>query len=119
MPTPKPGQIRCPTCSRSTPPAAYCTQCGSPIPVSVRARPRGLDREELEERVRGRRPEEAPFRRGTEPDPSDVYQPFTPEPEDALAVRETEGSEPEPPRVDNAPPDLYESPPAAVGAPPA
>ncbi|HEX2141811.1 MAG TPA: hypothetical protein VHK28_05970, partial [Candidatus Limnocylindria bacterium] len=65
--TPKPGQIRCPTCHRSTPPAAYCTQCGSPIPASARVRPRGMDRDELEERIRGRRPGEG-FRRGSAPD---------------------------------------------------
>jgi len=86
MSTPKPGQIRCPTCLRSTPPAAFCTQCGSPIPESARARPRGLDRQELEERVR-RRPGEAGFRRGSAADGPAGYVPFEPEPEDALAVR--------------------------------
>jgi hypothetical protein len=96
MSTPKPGQIRCPTCLRSTPPAAYCTQCGSPIPPSARVRPRGLDRDELEERVR-RRPGEGPFRRGSNPDDAAGrvgYVPFEPEPEDALAVRPEGGTAP-------------------------
>ncbi len=87
MSTPKPGQIRCPTCLRSTPPAAFCTQCGSPIPPSALTRPRGLDRNELEERVR-RRPGEG-FRRGTggEEAGRPGYVPYQPEPEDALAQR--------------------------------
>lgn len=101
MSTPKPGQIRCPTCLRSTPPAAFCTQCGSPIPPSARARPRGLDRDELEERVR-HRPGDAGFRRGAAADGGAGYVPFEPEPEDALAIRE-EAGEP-PPRVDNLAP---------------
>jgi hypothetical protein len=105
MSTPKPGQIRCPTCLRSTPPAAFCTQCGSPIPPSARARPRGLDREELDERIR-RRPGENAFRRGGSPDDlgRPGYVPFEPEPEDALAVRgEEEAAAPR--HVDNLPPE--------------
>ena len=92
MSTPKPGQIRCPTCLRSTPPAAFCTQCGSPIPESARTRPRGLDREELEERVR-RRPGDYGFRRGSSASDAGPggYVPFQPEPEDALASRGEEG----------------------------
>ena len=103
MSTPKPGQIRCPTCLRSTPPAAFCTQCGSPIPPSARARPRGLDREELDERIR-RRPGENAFRRGGSPDDAGRpgYVPFEPEPEDALAVR---GEEEAARHVDNLPPE--------------
>ncbi|HEX6127917.1 MAG TPA: hypothetical protein VF071_02740 [Candidatus Limnocylindria bacterium] len=103
MSTPKPGQIRCPTCLRSTPPAAFCTQCGSPIPPSARTRPRGLDREELEERVR-RRPAENAFRRGGSPDDPGrpAYVPFEPEPEDSLAVR---GEEEATRHVDNLPPE--------------
>lgn len=103
MSTPKPGQIRCPTCLRSTPPAAFCTQCGSPIPPSARTRPRGLDRDELEERVR-RRPGETAFRRGGGPDDTGPrgYMPFEPEPEDALAVR---GEEEAARNVDNLPPE--------------
>jgi hypothetical protein len=103
MSTPKPGQIRCPTCLRSTPPAAFCTQCGSPIPESARTRPRGLDREELEERIR-RRPGENAFRRGGAPDGAGAgYLPFQPEPEDALAARADEGEGQ--PRIDNLPPE--------------
>jgi hypothetical protein len=88
MSTPKPGQIRCPTCLRSTPPAAFCTQCGSAIPESARTRPRGLDRDELEERVR-RRPGDYAFRRGSSAGDagSGGYVPFQPEPEDTLASR--------------------------------
>jgi hypothetical protein len=98
MSTPKPGQIRCPTCLRSTPPAAFCTQCGSPIPESARTRPRGLDRQELEERVR-RRPGDAGFRRGGGADGPGAYVPFEPEPEDAFASRAKEGEAPR--HVDN------------------
>ena len=92
MATPKPGEIRCPTCHRSTAPAAFCTQCGSPIPADARARPRGLDRDELEERVRLRRPTEEPYRRGAIPGAAAAtgaggYQAFTPEPEDRAAIR--------------------------------
>jgi hypothetical protein len=103
MSTPKPGHIRCPTCLRSTPPAAFCTQCGTPIPESARTRPRGLDRQELEERVR-RRPGEAAFRRGGAADEEGPggYVPFQPEPEDALAARADEGAGQ---RRDNLPPE--------------
>lgn len=105
MSTPKPGQIRCPTCHGSTPPASFCTQCGQPIPSSALARPRGLDRDELEERLR-RRPAEGPYRRGTSAAEGvaaagAVAQPFEPEPEDELALHgPREGAEAEP-RVDN------------------
>jgi hypothetical protein len=105
MSTPKPGQIRCPTCLRSTPPAAYCTQCGSPIPPSARVRPRGMDRDELEERVR-RRPGEGGFRRGQQIDDAPAsagYVPYQPEPEDALAVR-----------PDGTEPGVYGQPPASA-----
>jgi hypothetical protein len=108
MSTPKPGQIRCPTCHGSTPPASFCTQCGAPIPTNARTRPRGFDRDELEERLRARRPEDVPYRRGAvsgeapdggHPHP---FQPFEPEPEDAFARHE---SADEPPRhIDNLPP---------------
>jgi hypothetical protein len=114
MSTPKPGQIRCPTCLRSTPPAAFCTQCGSPIPHSARARPRGLDRDELEERVRRRPGEGGGFRRGGSADGPGGYVPFEPEPEDALAARAEEGEarrnldnlrpEPDPERAPPPPP---------------
>ncbi|HEX5578204.1 MAG TPA: hypothetical protein VFY43_00895 [Candidatus Limnocylindria bacterium] len=107
MPTPKPGQIRCPTCQQPTPQAAYCTQCGAPLPSSLQARPRGMDRAELEERVRHRRPGDPALRRGrTGADTSPAgYVPFQPEPEDANALREAEWEE-HAAHVDNTPPDF-------------
>ena len=66
MSGPKPGQIRCPTCHRSTPAIENCTRCGSPIPPGARARPRGLDRDELQARIRARRSGQ-PYRRGSVP----------------------------------------------------
>ncbi|HEY7847047.1 MAG TPA: zinc ribbon domain-containing protein [Candidatus Limnocylindria bacterium] len=113
MPTPKPGQIRCPTCQQPTPPAAYCTQCGAPLPSSLQARPRGMDRAELEERVRHRRPGDPAMRRGRSPGdelPPAGYVPFQPEPEDASAVREEDPAQPAQ-HVDNTPPDFDETPP--------
>ena len=64
MSGPKPGQIRCPTCHRSTPAIENCTRCGSPIPPGARTRPRGLDREELQARIRARRSGQT-YRRGS------------------------------------------------------
>jgi hypothetical protein len=128
MSTPLPGQIRCPTCHRSTPPAAFCTQCGTAIPASARARPRGLDREELQDRIRVHRPGDAAFRRGSPigeasgavPSP---YEPFRPEPEDELVLSGAEAAE-DAPHVDNTPPGFDERPvppppvvPASVVAP--
>jgi hypothetical protein len=114
MSSPKPGQVRCPTCRRSTPPTAFCTQCGAALPASARARPRGLDRDELDQRIRARRPGDLPFRRGVPVGEPGDYQPFRPEPfqpepEDAL-VREAAvvGGDAEP-RVDNTPPDFDEA----------
>jgi hypothetical protein len=109
MPTPKPGQIRCPTCQQPTPQAAYCTQCGAPLPSSLQARPRGMDRAELEERVRHRRPGDPAIRRGRQGDDAAPagYVPFQPEPEDASALREAEGEE-HAPHVDNTPPGFDE-----------
>ena len=88
MATPKPGEIRCPTCHRSTPPATFCTQCGSPIPSDARARPRGLDRDELQDRIRARRSGD-PFRRGTPVEgwSAPGYETYEPRPEDATARR--------------------------------
>jgi hypothetical protein len=129
MSTPKPGQIRCPTCLRSTPPAAFCTQCGSPIPASARVRPRGMDRDELEERIRSRRPDDAGFRRGMPVDDASVfgdptrpqgYVPFEPEPEDALAAREPDAGAPTR-YFDNTPADFDAErpvPPLPRGTPP-
>jgi hypothetical protein len=86
MATPKPGEIRCPTCHRSTAPAAFCTQCGSAIPSDARARPRGMDRDELQERIRARRSGGEPYRRGgMAGDEARGYQRFEPEPEDLRA----------------------------------
>jgi len=112
MSTPLPGQIRCPTCHRSTPPAAFCTQCGTAIPASFRARPRGLDREELQDRIRVHRPGDAAFRRGSTVGEAAVagqsaYQPFRPEPEDELVLQGAEPAEGAP-HVDNTPPGFDE-----------
>lgn len=111
MATPKPGEIRCPTCHRSTPPAAFCTQCGSPIPSDARARPRGMDRDELQERIRARRSGGEPYRRGGPADDAG-YQRFEPEPEDANVAREQPIEQRRPDYLDDsaAPPP---SPPAA------
>jgi hypothetical protein len=87
MATPKPGEIRCPTCHRSTPPAAFCTQCGSAIPTDARIRPRGMDRDELQERIRARRSGGEPYRRGGAADEEASYERFEPEPEDARVQR--------------------------------
>jgi hypothetical protein len=49
-----------------------------------------MDRDELDDRIRFRRPGDAPFRRGmgaAGPAGEGGYEPFRPEPEDALAVR--------------------------------
>lgn len=106
MSTPLPGQIRCPTCHRSTPPAAFCTQCGTSIPASARARPRGLDREELQDRIRTHRPGEAAFRRGSPVGDEyghgqSPYQAFRPEPEDELILHGADAGEAGAAPVDN------------------
>jgi hypothetical protein len=111
MPTPKPGQIRCPTCKQPTPPAAYCTQCGAPLPSSLQARPRGMDRAELEERVRHRRPGDPATRRGRGGDDAPAgYVPFQPEPQDARAIRDEDPDQPGH-HVDNTPADFDAQPP--------
>jgi hypothetical protein len=85
MATPKPGEIRCPTCHRSTPPAAFCTQCGSAIPTDARARPRGMDRDELQDRIRARRSGGEPYRRGSESEEgTGIYDRFEPDPTDQM-----------------------------------
>lgn len=124
MSTPLPGQIRCPTCHRSTPPAAFCTQCGTAIPASARARPRGLDREELQDRIRVHRPGDAAFRRGSPVGEgfgaaASPYQPFRPEPEDELVLPGAEPAEGAP-HIDNTPPGFDERPvaPPPVEPPP-
>jgi hypothetical protein len=119
MATTKPGEIRCPTCHRSTPPAAFCTQCGAPIPSDARIRPRGLDRDELEERIRMRRSGDDPWRRGAPAAgaggaPS-AYERFQPEPQDAAARRD----EPEPEqRVDHFDEEAAAAAAAAAAPPP-
>lgn len=122
MSTPLPGQIRCPTCHRSTPPAAFCTQCGTAIPDSARARPRGLDREELQDRIRTHRPGDAAFRRGSPvgggEQGSSAYRPFQPEPEDELVLPGGAVDEGAAARADNTPPDFDEPPPPPPAAPP-
>jgi hypothetical protein len=88
MATPKPGEIRCPTCHRSTPPAAFCTQCGSAIPPDARIRPRGMDRDELQDRIRARRSGSDPYRRGgTVEDEGGAYGRYEPDPIDTQARR--------------------------------
>jgi hypothetical protein len=88
MATPKPGEIRCPTCHRSTPPATFCTQCGSAIPPDARIRPRGMDRDELQERIRARRSGGDPYRRGASADEDrGGHQRFEPDAHDANARR--------------------------------
>ena len=109
----KPGEIRCPTCHRSTPPLAFCTQCGAPVPSAARIRPRGMDRDGLDDRIRQRRSGDAPFRRGMGGEESAVddsfasgpHEPFRPEPEDALARRPSTPAVPAP-RVDRAPEEI-------------
>jgi hypothetical protein len=93
-----------------------------------------MDRDELEERIRGRRPGEG-FRRGSAPDEafpeegsrSGGYVPFQPEPEDALAAREAAeqptrrvdrfGDEPSRPARDSEPESRAAPPPPVVPPP--
>lgn len=85
-----------------------------------------MDRNELEERIRTRRPGEGGLRRGTpldedeRPARSGGYVPFVPEPEDAMAVREEEALDQPAPNEDNTPPDFDRAPraPEPVVAPP-
>jgi hypothetical protein len=91
MATPKPGEIRCPTCHRSTPPASFCTQCGSAIPPDARARPRGMDRDELQDRIRARQSGGDPYRRGGTVDDPAGYERYEPDPNDAQARRPDAG----------------------------
>jgi hypothetical protein len=111
MATPKPGEIRCPTCHRSTPPAAFCTQCGSAIPSDARIRPRGMDRDELQDRIRARRSGGEPYRRGGVPEGEPGgYERFELEPDDSRARREARAADPRR--------DEYVDEPAVVAAPP-
>jgi hypothetical protein len=95
MATPKPGEIRCPTCHRSTPPAAFCTQCGSAIPADARARPRGMDRDELQDRIRARRSGGDPYRRGSDAEEgTGIYERFEPDPTDSMRRTTPDAAEP-------------------------
>ena len=116
MATPKPGEIRCPTCHRSTPPASFCTQCGSAIPSDARIRPRGMDRDELQDRIRARRSGGDPYRRGgVADDERGGYERYVPDPADASARRSRGGPSP---RRDHFEEDAGEvaGPVAAAGA---
>jgi hypothetical protein len=93
------------------------------MPASARARPRGLDREELQDRIRTHRPGDAAFRRGSTVGEGYVqgslsYQPYRPEPEDELILPEPDADEPGEARVDNTPPGFDERPPEEVVAVP-
>ncbi len=115
MATPKPGEIRCPTCHRSTPPATFCTQCGSAIPADARIRPRGLDRDELQERIRARRSGSDPYRRGGAPgDESAGYERFEPEPTDRAALRSRPEDSPRRDLLSETPPPPSRAAPAAA-----
>lgn len=117
MATPKPGEIRCPTCHRSTPPAGFCTQCGTAIPPDARIRPRGMDRDELQDRIRARRSGADPYRRGGVAD-EPGYERYEPDPNDARA----RGGEPAADRridhFDEARPTPLPTPQAAPPPPP-
>jgi hypothetical protein len=100
-----------------------------------------MDRDELEERIRSRRPDDAAFRRGAPVDDASAsgdptrpagYLPFEPEPEDMLAAREPEpgataryvdnmpadfDAEPPLPPQPQAPPPYTPPPPSAYSAP--
>jgi hypothetical protein len=117
MATPKPGEIRCPTCHRSTPPAAFCTQCGTAIPPDARIRPRGMDRDELQERIRARRSGADPYRRGgVADDEFGGYERYQPEPEDAHA-RSSRREQERHDRFDERRPRWTEDEEATAGAP--
>lgn len=85
-----------------------------------------MDRDELDDRMRLRRPGDAPFRRGVgvgeprgdDPYAAGDYEPFRPEPEDVLARRPSAPNTPAP-RVDHTPADLDAQPvePAPYEAP--
>jgi len=78
-----------------------------------------MDRDELEERIRSRRPDDAAFRRGMPVDDASVsgdpsrpqgYVPFEPEPEDVLAARESDPGAPAR-YIDKTPADFDAEPP--------
>jgi hypothetical protein len=84
-----------------------------------------MDRDELDQKIRRRRPGEGALRRGTPLDHDAQaqptgYKPFAPEPEDAMAVREPD-DEPPAANVDNTPADFDRSvppPPQQFDEPP-
>lgn len=93
----KPGEMRCPSCGQSTPIAPFCSHCGATIPSDAPVRPRGMDREELDERIRQSRDQGGPFRRGV-PGPDEAPGPFepeafVPEPEDRVLRAPEPGAE--------------------------
>jgi hypothetical protein len=107
--TSEPREVRCPSCGRLTPLAPFCTRCGSVIPEGASAgRARGMDRSELEAKIRQRRSADSPYLRG-EPARDLSSAPawhaprapttFVPEASDELARYEAEEAA-EPPRVD-------------------
>jgi hypothetical protein len=102
----KPGEVRCATCGFSTPIAPFCAHCGADLPPDAAVRPRGMDRDELEERIRGSGGRSrSPFRRGgLADDASAAYpagaEPFVPEPTDRLARAEPEEEAALEPRID-------------------
>jgi hypothetical protein len=94
-----PGELRCPTCSSLTPVGPTCIHCGAPL-AGTAPQARGMDRDELEARIRQRRSTD-PFRRGSDPLPPDQPAAFVPEPTDELARHQQPAdAEPESGRVD-------------------
>jgi hypothetical protein len=111
----KPGEVRCPTCGYSTPIAAFCTHCGADLPPDAPVRPRGMDRDELEDRIRGAAPRARnPFRRGASADDSALPpgpERYVAEPTDLRARSETEEGAPPEPRI-----DVFSDPPKSLAS---
>jgi hypothetical protein len=76
-----------------------------------------MDRDELEERLRTRRPGDPAFRRGGPiAERPEAYEPFAPEPEDQLAVRPEEPVPAATPHIDDTPAGFDEAAAAATSA---
>jgi hypothetical protein len=74
-----------------------------------------MDRDELEERLRTRRPGDPAFRRGGPiAERPEAYEPFAPEPEDQLAVRPEEPAPAATPHIDDTPAGFDEAAAAAT-----